>query len=44
MTNFLVLKAHAGITFIALYQYGRQYNKEVQLPLRRRKKKSVQNH
>lgn len=37
MTNFLVLKAHAGITFIAFYQYGRQYNKEVQLPLEKKK-------
>lgn len=36
MTNFLVLKAHAGITFIAFYQYGRQYNKEVQLPLEKK--------
>lgn len=33
MTNLLVLKARAGITFIAFYQYGRQYNKEAQLPL-----------
>lgn len=40
MTNFLVLKARAGITFIAFYQYGRQYNKEVQLPLEKKKKLS----
>lgn len=40
MTNFLVLKARAGITFIAFYQYGRQYNKEVQLPLEKKKKKN----
>lgn len=40
MTNFLVLKAHAGITFIAFYQYGRQYNKEVQLPLEKTKSRS----
>lgn len=38
MTNFLVLKAHAGITFIAFYQYGRQYYKEAQLPLKKKKK------
>lgn len=37
MTNFLVLKACAGITFIALYQYGRQYNREAQLPLGKQK-------
>ncbi len=37
MTNFLVLKAHAGITFIAFHQYGRQYNKEVQLPMEKTK-------
>lgn len=39
MTNFLVLKAHAGITFIAFYQYGRQYNKDVRLPLEKKKKR-----
>lgn len=38
MTNVLVLKAHAGVTFIVFYQYGRQYNKEVQLLLERKKK------
>lgn len=38
MTNLLVLKARAGITFIAFYQYGRQYNKEAQLPLEKEKK------
>lgn len=32
MTDLLILKACVGVTFIVFYQYGRKYNKEVQLP------------
>lgn len=37
----LFLKACAGVTFIAFYQYGRNYNKEVQLPLTKKRKKII---
>lgn len=36
MTEFVVSKARAGITFIAFHQYGRQYNEEVELPQKTR--------